>query len=32
MLRSLTHGPVPEKELAPAYLAEALNRGLVQRG
>jgi uncharacterized protein (UPF0276 family) len=32
MLRSLTHGPVPEKEIAPAHLAEALGRGLVRRG
>jgi len=32
MLRSLTHGPVPETEIAPAHLAEALSRGLVRRG
>jgi uncharacterized protein len=32
VLRALTHGPVPEKELAPAQLAEALGRGLVRRG
>jgi uncharacterized protein (UPF0276 family) len=32
MLRSLTHGPVPEKEISPAHLAEALGRGLVRRG
>jgi hypothetical protein len=32
VLRSLTHGPVAEKEIPPAILAEALGRGLVRRG
>ncbi|MDY7228083.1 DUF692 domain-containing protein [Hyalangium rubrum] len=32
VLRSLSQGPVPEKDIAPAHLAEALGRGLVRRG
>jgi hypothetical protein len=30
--RSLTHGPVAEKDIPPVLLAEALGRGLVRRG
>jgi uncharacterized protein (UPF0276 family) len=32
LLRSLTHGPVLEKEVPPAVLADAMGRGLVRRG
>jgi hypothetical protein len=32
MLRVLTNGPVLEKDVSPALLAEAMGRGLVRRG
>ncbi len=32
VLRSLSQGPVLEKDIAPALLAEAMGRGLVRRG
>jgi uncharacterized protein (UPF0276 family) len=32
VLRSLTNGPVLEKDIPPAQLAEALGRGLIRRG
>ncbi|WP_224241385.1 multinuclear nonheme iron-dependent oxidase [Hyalangium gracile] len=32
VLRALTNGPVLEKDIAPALLAEAMARGLVRRG
>ena len=32
VLRALAAAPLPEKEIAPAALAEALGRGLVRRG
>ena len=32
LFRALTQGPLPEKDIAPQQLAEALSRGLVRRG
>jgi hypothetical protein len=32
LFRALTQGPLPEKDLSPTQLAEALARGLVRRG
>jgi uncharacterized protein (UPF0276 family) len=32
LLRALSQGPLPENDVAPAHLAEALGRGLVRRG
>lgn len=32
LFRALTQGPLPEKDIAPPLLAEALARGLVRRG
>jgi hypothetical protein len=32
VLRALTQRPVPEKDIPPSLLAEAVARGLVRRG